>query len=111
MSVSARSAHLLNASENEDSTTQLGSLLQCLTTVSEEILNFQSKPPVVQLETITLLPITFHLRKENDILCSLLDICGQQLRSPSGIQTEQPPPILLIIFVFKAILLLFSTYF
>lgn len=75
MSVSAMSAHLLNAPKNEGPTTQLGRLLVLNHCLCEEFLSFQSKPPV--LETISLYPITCRLRKENNILCSLSDICGE----------------------------------
>ena len=68
MSLSATSTHLLNTSRDGDSTTSLGSLFQCLTTLSgEEIFpNTQSKPPLVQLEAISSRPIACYLGRETD---------------------------------------------
>jgi len=52
----------LNTSRDGDSTTSLGSLFQCLTTMSKEIfLNTQSKPPLMRLEAIASRPITSYL--------------------------------------------------
>lgn len=49
MSTSATSTHLLNTSRNDDSTSSLGSLFQCSTTLEEFFFNIQSKPSPVQL--------------------------------------------------------------
>ncbi|KAK4829415.1 hypothetical protein QYF61_003979 [Mycteria americana] len=52
-----------------DSTTSLGSLFQCLTTLSVKKIifpNIQSKPPLAQLEAVSSRPITCYLGEETD---------------------------------------------
>jgi len=52
----------LNTSSDGDSTTSLGSLFQCLTTLSVQ----KSKPPLMQLEAISSCPITHYLGEETN---------------------------------------------
>ncbi|KAK4825008.1 hypothetical protein QYF61_022954 [Mycteria americana] len=59
MSLSTSSKRPLNTSRDGDSTTSLGSLFQCLITLS-------SKPPLAQLEAISSCPITCYLGEETD---------------------------------------------
>ena len=66
MSLSTTSKQFLNTSRDGDSTTSLGSPFQCLTALN--IKNFfpdiQPKLTLVQLETISLRPVTCHQREE-----------------------------------------------
>ena len=65
MSQSATSTRFLNPSRDGDSTTALGSLFQCLTTLSKEIFpNIQSKPPLMQLEAVSSHPSAGYLGEE-----------------------------------------------
>ncbi|KAK4829101.1 hypothetical protein QYF61_002052 [Mycteria americana] len=59
MSLSTSSKRPLNTSRDGDSTTSLGSLFQCLITLS-------SKPPLAQLEAISSCPITCYLGEETN---------------------------------------------
>jgi len=57
MSPNATSTGFFNPSKDGDSTTALGSLVQCLTTLSLDISpNIQPKPPLMQLEAIASRP-------------------------------------------------------
>ncbi|KAK4811306.1 hypothetical protein QYF61_023358 [Mycteria americana] len=68
MSQSATSTRLLNTSRDGDSTTSLGSLFQCLTTLSVKKFfpNIHSKPLLTQLEAISSHPIASYLGEETD---------------------------------------------
>jgi len=68
MSQSATSTRFLNTSRDGDSTTSLGSLFQCLTTLSVKKFfpNIQSKPTLMQLEVIASCPITSYLGEETN---------------------------------------------
>ena len=58
-SLSATSPQFLNTSRDSDSTTSLGSLCQCPTTLTEKnfVPNIQPEPPLVQLEAIPSHPL------------------------------------------------------
>jgi len=68
MSLSTRPTCYLNTSRDGDSTTSLGSLFQCLTTLSVKkfFLISNLKLPLVQLEVISSCPITCYLGEETD---------------------------------------------
>ena len=68
MSRSAISTCFLNPSRDGDSTTSLGSLGQCLTTLSVKKIfpPIQSKPPLAQLEAISSRPIAGYLGEETN---------------------------------------------
>jgi len=55
----------LNTSRDGDSAISLGSLFQCLNTLSEKIFpNIQSESPLAQFEAIPSCPITSYLGEE-----------------------------------------------
>jgi len=62
------STRFLNTSRDGDSTTSLGSLFQCLTTLSVKNFfpNIQSKPPLTQPEAVASRPIASYLGEETN---------------------------------------------
>ncbi|KAK4825624.1 LOW QUALITY PROTEIN: hypothetical protein QYF61_001304 [Mycteria americana] len=96
MSLSTTSTCLLNTSRDGDSTTSLGSLFQCLTTLL-------SKPPLVQLEAISSYPMACSLGDETDphlATTSFQAVVESEKVSPQPLllQAQQPhfPQLLLI---------------
>ncbi|KAK4828298.1 hypothetical protein QYF61_024963, partial [Mycteria americana] len=81
MSLSTSSKRPLNTSRDGDSTTSLGSLFQCLITLS-------SKPPLAQLEAISSCPITCYLGEETD---PHLSTTSFQVVEESDEVSPQPP--------------------
>lgn len=64
MSQSVTSTYLLDVFRDDDSTTFLASLFQCLTILLVDISpNAQSKPPVVQAGAVSLCPMHANLKK------------------------------------------------
>jgi len=104
MSLSTTSTCLLNNSRDGEFTTALGSLFQCLTTVSKEIFpSIQSKFPQVQLEAISSCPIACYLGEETDIHLATTSFqvaveSDKASAQPSFLQAKQPqfPQLLLI---------------
>ena len=81
---------LLNTSRDGDSTTSLGSLFQCLTTLSVKTIfpNIQPKPPLAQHEAISSCPITCYLGEESN---PLLATASFQVVVESNKVPPEPP--------------------
>ncbi|KAK4826388.1 hypothetical protein QYF61_008059, partial [Mycteria americana] len=90
MSLSTSSKHLLNTSRDGDSTTSLGSLFQCLITLSvkKNFLISSLNVPLVQLEAISFCPITCYLGEETD---PHLSTTSFQVVVESNKVSPQPP--------------------
>ena len=84
------STHLLKTSRDGDSTTSLGSLFQCLTTLfgEESFPNVQSKAPLAQLEAISSHSVTCYLGEETD---PHLATTSFQVVAESDQVSPQPP--------------------
>ncbi|KAM9656645.1 uncharacterized protein ACIBXB_008917 isoform 1-T1 [Morphnus guianensis] len=108
---SALSMRFLNTSRDGESTTSLGSLFQCLTTLSVKkfFLKIQSKPLFLQLEAISSCPISRHLTEEtsNHLTTTSFQVVVESDKvspQPPFLQTKQPqfPQPLLIRLVLQA---------
>ena len=118
MSRSVTSTCLLNTSRDGDSTTSLGSLFQCLTTLSVKKFfpNIQSEPPLMQLEAIASCPVGSFLGEETNtlLITTTFHVIVENNKvspQPPPLHTKQPqsPPTLLIRLVLQTLhqLLLF----
>ena len=97
MSLSTTSKRFLNTSRDGDSTTSLGSLSQCLTTLSVKKVfpDIQPKLTLVQLQAISPHPVTCHQWEEiNPALAvstfQILEESKKVSPQPSFPQTKQP---------------------
>lgn len=107
-SVGATSIHFLNTSRSRDSTTSWAACLMLDCPFCEEIVtDVQSKPTLVQVEAVGLLPISCHLQKGTDSLLAAaylqVVVEGNVVCPQPPLQTKQPqfPQLLLIRLVFS----------
>jgi len=97
MLLSAMSTRLLNTSRDGDLTTSLGSLFQCLTTLSVKNFfpNIRPKPALAQLEAIFSCPVTCYLGKQTNphlatISFQVVEESDKVSPQPPFLQAEQP---------------------
>jgi len=92
VSLGATSQHFLNTSRDSDSTTSLGSLCHCLTTLSEKktFQIFYLDLPLAKLEANTLHPIAGYLREEADshLITTSFQIGKCKRNSPGKAQVQ-----------------------
>jgi len=97
MSLSATSTCLLNTLRDSDPITSLGSLFQCVTTLSvmKFFPNIQSKPSLAQLEAISSHSIASYLGEEINTCLTAISFqvaveSDKVSPQPPLLQTEQP---------------------